>query len=92
MSALYKGKYIEDTYEILGIIENIGNDTSSEIHLIATIFDKNNTLVGIEETLPIFDVSKKGGHSPFKFIIYSNKTLFDHYVIEIGGSEKVNKN
>lgn len=85
MSALYKGKYIEDNYEILGIIENIGNETSSEIHLIATIFDKNNNLIGVYETIPILDISKKGNDSPFRIDISTNSSLFDHFNIEIGG-------
>lgn len=92
MSALYKGKYIEDIYEILGVIENIGNETSTEIHLIVTLFDKNNNLIGIDETIPIFEIGKNGNHSPFKFTIATNKTLFDHYVIEIGGTESEVKN
>jgi len=85
MTAIYKGKYIEDNYEILGIIENIGNETSSEIHLIATIFDKNNNLIGVYETIPILDISKKGNDSPFRFDISTNSSSFDHFNIEIGG-------
>lgn len=85
MTAIYKGKYIEDNYEILGIIENIGNETSSEIHLIATIFDKNNNLIGVYETIPILDISKKGNDSPFRIDISTNSSLFDHFNIEIGG-------
>ncbi len=88
MSALYKGKYIQDIYELLGIIENTGNNTSMEIQLVATLFDKNNNLIGIDETSPIFEVSKNGSHSPFKFIVSTNKTLFDHYVVEVGGLSK----
>jgi hypothetical protein len=85
MTAIYKGKYIEDNYEILGIIENIGNETSSEIHLIATIFDKKNNLIGVYETIPILDISKKGNDSPFRFDISTNSSSFDHFNIEIGG-------
>lgn len=91
MSALYKGKYIQDIYEILGIIENTGNGTLNQIHLIATLFDKDNNLIGIDETVPVFDISKNGSNSPFKFTISTNKTLFDHFVIEIGGIESKDK-
>ena len=85
MTAIYKGKYIEDNYQILGIIENIGNETTSEIHLIATIFDKNNNLIGVYETMPILDISKKGNDSPFRIDISTNSSSFDHFNIEIGG-------
>lgn len=85
MTAIYKGKYIEDNYQILGIIENIGNETTSEIHLIATIFDKNNNLIGVYETMPIMDISKKGNDSPFRIDVSTNSSSFDHFNIEIGG-------
>lgn len=85
LSAIYKGKYIEDKYQILGIVKNIGNDTSSEIILIGTIFDKNNNLIGVYRTIPILDISKHGNDSPFRFDIFTNKSLFDHFNIEIGG-------
>ncbi len=85
MSAIYQGKFFGDNYDILGIIENIGNKTFNQINLIVTLFDKNNTLIGVESTVPILDITSPGSKSPFKFDVLTNSSKFDHYLIEIGG-------
>jgi hypothetical protein len=85
MSAIYKGNYLGDTFDIVGMIENSGNKSFNELNLIATLYDKNNSLIDVERTVPLLDIKQQGDISPFKFVIRSNASLFDHYVIQIAG-------
>ena len=85
MSAIYKGNYLGDTFDIVGMIENSGNKSFNELNLIATLYDKNNSLIDVERTVPLLDIIQQGDISPFKFVIRSNASLFDHYVIQIAG-------
>lgn len=85
MSAIYKGNYLGDTFDIVGMIENSGNKSFNELNLIATLYDKNNSLIDVERTVPLLDIKQQGDISPFKFVIRSNASLFDHYVVQIAG-------
>ena len=85
MSAIYKGSFIGDNYEVLGIIKNIGNQTFDYVSLFITLYDKNGNLIGLEETTPIFNtVGNPGNSSEFKFDIGTNSSLFDRYIVKVG--------
>jgi hypothetical protein len=89
MSAIYKGSFIGDNYDILGLIKNIDNKTfDGDVAMFITLYDKNGNLIGLEETTPIFDVSNPGNSSEFKFDIRTNSSLFDHYIVKIGIKEE----
>ena len=85
MSAIYQGKFLADTYDIVGMIENTQNETFIDIQLVVTLYDKNNTLIDADRTVPILDIRTPGTHSPFKFIVSTNGTLFDHYLVQVAG-------
>ncbi|MGA7007745.1 MAG: hypothetical protein WBY28_11770 [Nitrososphaeraceae archaeon] len=74
-----------DNFDIVGMIENLGNKSFNEINLIATLYDNNNSLSDVERTVPLLDIKQQGDTSPFKFLVRSNATLFDHFVIQIAG-------
>jgi hypothetical protein len=85
MSVIYKGSFIGDNYDILGIIKNIGNKTfEGDVAMFITLYDKNGNLIGLEETTPIFDIRNPGNSSEFKFDVRTNSSLFDHYIVKIG--------
>jgi hypothetical protein len=85
MSAIYKGSFIGDNYEVLGIIKNKGNQTFDEVSLYITLHDKNGNLIGLEKTTPIFsNVGNPGNSSEFKFDISTNSSLFDRYIVKVG--------
>jgi hypothetical protein len=88
MSAIYKGNFLGYKYEVLGVIKNIGNKTFNSIILYITMYDKNGNLIGIEDTQPIWDISNPGNSSEFKFDVYTNASLFDHYIIKPGSNQK----
>jgi len=85
MSAIYQGKFFGDTYGIVGMIENIRNETFVDIQLVVTLYDKYNNLIDVDRTLPILDIRTPGTHSPFKFLVSTNGTIFDHYLVQIAG-------
>ncbi len=85
MSAIYQGKLLADTYDIVGMIENTQNITFVDIQLVVTLYDKNNNLIDVDRTLPTLDIRTPGTHSPFKFIVSTNGTLFDHYLVQVAG-------
>jgi len=78
MSAIYQGKAFGDIYNIVGMIENIENKTFIDVQLVVTLYDKNNNLIDVDRTVPILDIRGSGTHSPFKFTVITNGTLFDH--------------
>jgi hypothetical protein len=85
MSVIYKGSFLGDNYEVLGILKNIGNKTFDSVSMFISLYDKNGNLIGLEETTPIFDnVGNPGNSSEFKFDIRTNSSLFDHYIVKIG--------
>jgi hypothetical protein len=85
LSAIYQGKFFGDNYDIVGIIQNIGNRTTDKLNLIVTLYNKTNSLIGVEQTIPILDVSEPNSSSPFKFDVLTNMSQFDHYLIQVGG-------
>jgi len=85
MSAIYQGKFFGDTYGIVGMIENIRNETFVDIQLVVTLYDKYNNLIDVDRTLPILDIRTPCTHSPFKFLVSTNGTIFDHYLVQIAG-------
>ena len=87
MSTIYKGNFLGDKYEVLGIIKNVGNKTFDLVNLHITMYDKNGNLIGLEETKPIWDISSPGNSSEFKFDVYTNASLFDHYIIKVGTNQ-----
>lgn len=85
LSAIYQGKFFGDNYDIVGIIQNIGNRTTDKLNLIVTLYNKTNSLIGVEQTIPILDVGEPNSSSPFKFDVLTNTSQFDHYLIQVGG-------
>jgi hypothetical protein len=85
MSAIYKGSYLGDTFDIVGMIENMGNKSFNELNLISTLYDKNNSLIDVERTVPFLEINQQGDISPFKFTVRDNRSLFDHFTIQIAG-------
>lgn len=59
MSAIYKGSYLGDTFDIVGMIENLGNKSFNELNLIAILYDKNNSLIDVERTVPFLRLINK---------------------------------
>lgn len=85
MSAIYQGKFLADTYDIVGMIENTQNETFIDIQLVVTLYDSKNNLIDADRTVPILDIRTPGTQSPFKFIVSTNGTLFDHYLVQVAG-------
>jgi hypothetical protein len=73
-----------DSYEILGKIKNISNETKQEINLIVEIYDSTNHLVGLDQGYPIFTTLKSNEESPFKVNTTIPRFANDHYLVTAG--------
>jgi hypothetical protein len=73
-----------DSYEILGKIKNISNETKQGINLIVEIYDSTNHLVGLDQGYPIFTTLKSNEESPFKVNTTIPRFANDHYLVTAG--------
>ena len=73
-----------DSYEILGKIKNISNETKQGINLIVEIYDSTNNLVGLDQAYPIFTALRPNEESPFKVNTTVPRFSNDHYVVTAG--------
>jgi hypothetical protein len=76
-----------DSYDILGRIKNISNETKQGINLIVEIYNSTNHLVGIDQGYPIFTTLRPNQESPFKVNTNVPRLSNDHYVVTVGALE-----
>jgi len=76
-----------DSYDILGKIKNISNETKQGINLIVEIYNSTNHLVGVDQGYPIFSTLRPNEESPFKVNTNVPKLFNDHYVVTVGALE-----
>jgi hypothetical protein len=87
MSAVYT-PLLRDHFDLIGILHNIGKNTYSNVSLEAQVFDQNSKLIDVESGSPVFSTFFPGGISRYKIPAKVNPSDFDHYVIQIGGSNR----
>lgn len=70
----------------MDIAHNIGNLTYTDIQLSVELYDKNNTLIGVEKGSPNADLGP-GDTSPFKISTSESvkNSDFDHFRITVAG-------
>lgn len=92
MSAIYNPEGFSPTYEIVGIANNIGNGTYSDIQLSVELYDSNNTLIGVEKGIPTVEGSWPGNSSTFKICTSESvkNSDFDHFRITVAGKLEEN--
>jgi len=73
-----------DSYEILGKVKNISNETKQGINLIVETYDSTNHLVGLDKGYPIFTTLRPNEESPFKVNTTVPRFSNDHYVVTMG--------
>jgi len=76
-----------ESYDILGKIKNISNETKQGINLIVEIYDSTNQLVGLDKGYPIFTTLRPNEESPFKVITSVPRLSNNHYVVMVGPIE-----
>jgi hypothetical protein len=83
LSAIENG----DSYDILGKIKNISNETKKEINLIVETYNSTNHLVGVDQGNPIFSTLRPNEESPFKVNTNVPRFSNDHYVVTVRALE-----
>jgi hypothetical protein len=79
-----------DSYDILGKIKNISNETKQRINLIVEIYNSTNHLVGVDQGYPIFTTLRPKEESAFKVNTNVPTLSNDHYVVTVGALESAN--
>ena len=76
-----------DSYDVLGKIKNISNETKKGINLIVETYNSSNHLVGVDQGYPIFSTLRPNEESPFKVNTNVPRLSNNHYVITVGALE-----
>jgi hypothetical protein len=76
-----------DSYDVLGKIKNISNETMKGINLIVETYNSTNHLVGVDQGYPIFRTLRPNEQSPFKVNTNVPRLSNDHYVVTVGALE-----
>lgn len=76
-----------DSYDIIGKIKNISNETKQGINLIVETYNSTNHLVGVDQGYPIFTTLRPNEESPFKVNTNVARLSNDHYVVTVGALE-----
>ncbi len=79
-----------DSYDILGKIKNISNETKQGINLIVETYNSTNHLVGVNQGYPIFTTLRPNEESAFKVNTNVPRLSNDHYVVTVGALESAN--
>ena len=79
-----------DSYDILGKIKNISNQTMKGINLIVETYNSTNHLVGVDQGYPIFSTLRPNEESSFKVNTNVPRLSNDHYVVTVGALESTN--
>jgi hypothetical protein len=79
-----------DSYDIVGKIKNISNETKQGINLIVETYNSTNHLVGVDQGYPIFTTLRPNEESAFKVNTNVPRLSNDHYVVTVGALESAN--
>jgi hypothetical protein len=79
-----------DSYDILGKIKNVSNETKQGINLIVETYNASNHLMGVDQGYPIFSTLIPNEESPFKVNTNVPRLSNDHYVVTVGALESAN--
>ena len=76
-----------DSYDILGKIKNISNETKDGINIIVETYNSTNHLLGVDQGYPIFTTLRPNEESSFKVSTNVPRLSNDHYVVTAGALE-----
>ena len=76
-----------DSYDVLGKIKNISNETKKGINLIVETYNSTNHLVGVDQGYPILGTLRPNEESPFKVNTNVPRLSNNHYVVTVGALE-----
>src|SRR5437867_5695397 len=79
-----------DSYDILGKIKNISNETKQGINLIVETYNYTNHIVRVDHGYLIFTTLRPNEESPFKVNTNVPRLSNDHYVVSVGALESAN--
>ena len=73
-----------NTLDVIGILTNKGDITTSYLRVIVEIYNSSNQLVGLSEGYPSISVLNPGKSTPFSVPTNVSLPAFDHYKVRVG--------
>ena len=73
-----------NTLNVVGILTNKGDITTSYLRVIVEVYNSSNTLVGVSEGYPSISILNPGVSTPFSVRTNVSLSAFDHYKVRVG--------
>ena len=72
-----------NTLDVIGILTNKGNVTTSYLKVIVRVYNSSNQLIGVSEGFPSYSVLNPEQSTPFLVPIDVPSSIFHHYIVRI---------
>lgn len=73
-----------NTLDVIGILTNKGDVTTSHLKVIVQVYNSSNQLIGVSEGFPSYSVLNPEQSTPFLVPTDVPSSIFHHYIVRIG--------
>jgi hypothetical protein len=73
-----------NTIDVVGILTNIGDVTTSHLKVIVQAYNSSNQLIGVSEGFPSYSVLNPEQSTPFLVPTEVPSSIFHHYIVRVG--------
>ena len=73
-----------NTLDVIGILTNKGEVTTSHLKVIIQVYNSTNHLIGISEGFPSYSVLNPEQSTPFLVPTGVPPSMFHHYIVRVG--------
>jgi hypothetical protein len=73
-----------NTLDVIGILTNIGDVTTSHLKVIVQAYNSSNQLIGVSEGFPSYGVLNPEQSTPFLVPTEVPSSIFHHYIVRVG--------
>jgi hypothetical protein len=73
-----------NTLDVIGILTNIGDVTTSHLKVIVQAYNSSNQLIGVSEGFPSYSVLNPEQSTPFLVPTEVPSSIFHHYIVRVG--------
>jgi hypothetical protein len=72
-----------NTLDVIGILTNNGDVTTSYLKVVVQIYNSSNQSVGVSEGFPSYSVLNPGQSTPFIVATDVPSSIFHHYIVRV---------
>jgi len=73
-----------NTLDVIGILTNKGDVTTSHLKVIVQAYNSSNQLIGVSEGFPSYSVLNPEQSTPFLVPTDVPSSIFHHYIVRVG--------